>query len=350
MKPRPLSNPPNPYLNTQVDYLGEPPSVAVTYYEDHTREIIATNDSPDIGFSHSVNPYRGCVHACNYCFARRTHEYLGFGAGTDFDTRIAAKLHAPELLRAAFDKPSWKGDTLFFSGVTDCYQPLEASLRLTRGCLEVCAEYRNPVAIVTKSPLIERDLDVLRSLHERARVSVAISIPFWNKVHARAIEPWVATPERRVEAIRRLSTAGIEVGVLIAPIIPGLGDEDIPKILRASKGAGAHWAGHGVVRLPGPVAEVFEERLRAALPERADKVMNRIRELHHGKLNDPGFGERMRGHGHYAEAISALFRAAANKVGFVPREHRDWTEREEPPSPFRRPLKKGAQLSLFADD
>src|SRR5689334_6552095 len=195
VKPQAWSNPPNPFAPTALEYLEEDhPRAAVHVWDDTTRGILATNDSPDVGFDFSVNPYRGCMHACAYCYARPGHEYLGFGAGTDFDTRIVVKPRAAELLRAAFDKPSWKGETVVFSGVTDCFQPLEAKLKLTRACLEVCAEYKNPVGIITKAPLIERDLDVLKRLHQGAHLAVVVSIPFWDPETARAIEPYVATP------------------------------------------------------------------------------------------------------------------------------------------------------------
>ncbi|HVR61514.1 MAG TPA: radical SAM protein, partial [Polyangia bacterium] len=227
MKPIPLSNPPNPWASTDVVYLEGAPEVRLQVFEDHTRTILAKNDSPDVGFTWSVNPYRGCFHGCAYCYARPSHEYLGMGAGTDFDRKIVVKPEAPRLLRQAFEKKSWQGELVVFSGVTDCYQPLEASYRLTRGCLEVCAAYRNPVGIITKAPLIERDLDVLVALSERARVSVTLSIPFFDEDKARAIEPFVATPHRRLRTIEKLARAGIDVGVNIAPMIPGLGDEDL---------------------------------------------------------------------------------------------------------------------------
>ena len=228
-----------------------PPEVPVQVFEDHTKNILASNDSPDLGFKWSVNPYRGCMHACSYCYARPTHEYLSFGAGTDFDTKIVVKPDAPALLRAAFDRPSWRGEHVMFSGVTDCYQPLEASLMLTRGCLEVCVAYRNPCSVITKAPLIERDLDVLQELVRVARVHVNVSIPFWNPEKARAIEPYVATPLRRIRVIEALATAGIPVGVMVAPIIPGLNDGDIAEILTAARAAGATSAGHVLLRLPG---------------------------------------------------------------------------------------------------
>lgn len=340
MKPRPISNPPNPWMSTEIDYLGEPPPGKLEVFDDHSREIIAHNDSPDVGFTFSVNPYRGCMHACAYCYARPTHEYLSFGAGTDFETKITVKLRAAELLREAFERRSWKGDLVMFSGVTDCYQPLEASLRLTRQCLEVCAEYRNPVAIITKAPLIERDLDVLQSLARRSRVSVSVSIPFWNQEHARAIEPQVATPRRRIEVIRRLAQAGVPVGVSVAPIIPGLGDEDIGLILEAAKDAGASHAGYVLLRLPGSVKAVFSERLRLTLPERAERVLHRIRETRGGRLYDSRFGSRGRGEGLYADAIRGLFQATARRLGLL-------TSHQDQPTTFQRPEKANAQLQLL---
>src|SRR5437763_2754466 len=228
MLARPISNPPNPWLSTEVEYLDDVPPAKLEVYEDHTREILSHNDSPDVGFSWSVNPYRGCFHACAYCYSRPFHEYLGLGAGTDFDRKITVKPDAPRLLREAFERPSWKGELIVFSGVTDCYQPLEASYRLTRGCLEVCAEYRNPVGIITKAPLIERDIDVLTDLNTRAAVSVTVSIPIWDSEHAHAIEPYVATPRRRMKAIERLAAAGLHVGGNVAPVIPGPSDAGSP--------------------------------------------------------------------------------------------------------------------------
>jgi len=339
MRPRPVSNPPNPWSSTDVEWLGEPPTARLHVYADATREILSRNDSPDVGFTWSVNPYRGCGHACAYCYARPTHEYLGFGAGTDFETRIVAKLRAPELLRAAFERPSWQGETIAFSGATDCYQPLEASLRLTRRCLEVCAEYRNPIGIVTRSALVERDIDVIGQLAREGAASVTISIPILDKMCARAIEPGAAAPERRIETIARVSAAGIPVGVLVAPIIPGLNDEDIPRVLEAAAAAGARHAGWTLLRLPGSVKAVFEERLRAAMPARADRVLHRIRETRDGRLSDPRFGHRHRGSGTYAETIAALFQVAARRVR-LSEDARAGSGR----SPFRRPT---AQMSLL---
>ena len=338
MRPIPVSNPPNPWLSASVEWLGEPPAALPQVYADSTREVLSKNDSPDIGFTYSLNPYRGCGHACAYCYARPTHEYLGFGAGTDFETRIVAKLRAPELLRSTFDRPSWKGEVIAFSGATDPWQPLEASLRLTRGCLEVCAEYLNPVAVITKAPLVERDLDLLGALARVKAATACVSLPFLDAARARALEPWAASPDRRLRTVERMARAGIPVSVNVAPVIPGLNDEEIPRILEAARDAGATGAGWLLLRLPGSVKAVFEERLRAALPERAERVLHRIRETRRGRLYDAHFGTRGRGEGRYAEAIRSLFEASARKAGLF--------RREEAPSqtPFHRP---SAQLSLL---
>jgi DNA repair photolyase len=325
-----------------VEWL-EPAPARLEVYEDATRQILSSNDSPDVPFRWSVNPYRGCGHACAYCYARPTHEYLGFGAGTDFETRLTVKPRAAALLRAAFDRPSWKGELVAFSGNTDCYQPLEASWRLTRACLEVCAEYRNPVSIVTKAPLLERDLDLLVRLSAEARLSVTLSIPFLDPIQARALEPGVATPARRLQTVRRLSEAGVRCGVLIAPVIPGLNDEDLARLLTAAREAGATRAAWLLLKLPGSAAQVFEERLRATLPERAERVLHRIREVRGGALDDRRFGVRMRGVGPYAQAIDDLFRAAARRAGFV--DGADGREREQGPTTFRRSSR--GQLSLL---
>jgi DNA repair photolyase len=287
-----------------------------------------------------VNPYRGCFHSCAYCYARPTHEYLGLGAGTDFDRKITVKPDAARLLREAFERPSWKGELIVFSGVTDCYQPLEASYRLTRACLEVCAEYRNPVGIITKAPLIERDLDVLQDLNRAASASVTVSIPIWDREHAHAIEPYVATPQRRMKTIERLAAAGLDVGVNVAPVIPGLSDADIPQILEAAHAAGARRAGFVFLRLPGSVAQVFEERIRAALPLRAERILSRVREARGGKLYDARFGIRGLGQGNYAEAARALFENTARRLGLNQDFHGSAADS------FRRPG-RGRQLPLL---
>ncbi len=341
VKPTPVKNPPNPWASTAVEYLDEVPPARVELYDDSTRNVLAGNDSPDLGFRFSVNPYRGCNHGCAYCFARPSHEYLGFGAGTDFDTKLVVKRRAPELLRAAFEKPSWKGELVMFSGVTDCYQPVEASLRLTRGCLEVCAEYRNPVSIVTKAPLVERDLDVLARLNEVASVRVAVSVPIWDEATARALGPGVATPKRRIEAIRRLAAAGLPTAVMVAPIIPAVSDEGLAEVLEAARDAGATSAGYVLLRLPGSVKAVFEDRLRAALPLRAEKILHRLRETRGGRLYDSRYHVRGRGEGPYADAIADAFDATARRLGFAE------GAREPRPATFRRPERLRAQLSLL---
>lgn len=341
----PVQNPPNPWADAKVFYDdGEHPHAGLQVFEDHTRGILARNDSPDVGFEWSVNPYRGCFHACAYCYARPGHQYLSFGAGTDFERKIVVKPHAPELLREAFEKKSWKGDLVAFSGVTDCYQPLEATYKLTRGCLEVCAEYKNPVGIVTKSALVERDVDILETLTAGARVSVSISIPFWDPEKARAVEPYVATPQRRMHAVEKLAKRGIRVGVNVAPVIPGLGDEEIGDVLKAAKDAGASFASMIMLRLPGPVKEVFEERIRAALPLRAERILNRIREVRGGKLNDPRFGSRMSGEGVYADMVQRLFDQTAEKLGLA-----SYRRSSDEPTTFERPAlaSSGDQLALF---
>ena len=336
-----MANPPNPWASTGVEYLdGEAPKAALEVYEDRTRGILAHNDSPDVGFDWSVNPYRGCFHGCAYCYARPSHEYLSFGAGTDFDRKIVVKPEAPALLRDAFDAPRWKGELVCFSGVTDCYQPLEASYRLTRGCLEVCAEYRNPAAVISKAPLVERDIDLMQELSRVARFSIAVSVPFWNEAHSRAIEPFVTTPARRVRTIERLAKAGLDVGVMVAPIIPGLNDEDIGEVLRAAADAGATRAGMVLLRLPGPVKDVFEERLRAALPLRADKIVRRIQETRGGKMYDARFEVRGRGEGAYAGAIHALFTQTAARLGL----RTGMAPGVDEPTTFRRPR---GQMALF---
>ena len=341
---RPIDNPPNPFESVEREWLEEPPAVRLEVYEDRSRSILSENDSPDLSFRWSVNPYRGCLHACIYCYARPTHEYLGFGAGTDFESRIVVKPEAPALLRAAFLRPAWRGERVVFSGNTDCYQPLEAVWRLTRGCLEVCAEFRNPVGIITKSPLVRRDIDVLLQLHERASVRVSFSIPFADDATGRALEPQAPRATRRFEALRAVSSAGIPTGVSVSPLIPGLNDDDIPSILERARDAGATWASSMLVRLPGNVRGVFLERLKAALPERAQRVENRIREVRGGALYDSRYFERRKGHGVYWEMIEAQWRLHTRRLGLRQEE----IGVPEPPTTFRRPG-AAVQASLFPD-
>ena len=337
-----VENPPNPWLTHSVEWIGEPPAARIEVFEEtETRSIISSNDSPDVAFDHSINCYRGCLHGCTYCFSRPTHEYLGYGAGTDFERKIIAKVRAPELLRKELMKPSWKGDEIVFSFTSDPYIPLEANYKLTRRCLEVCAEFRNPVGIVTKSALIRRDVDVLQRLKQDASVGVFFSIPFADYDIARAVEPFAPSPNARFEAMKTLADAGIEVGIGIAPTIPGL-STDIPGLLQRAKDCGATKAFINMLRLPGSVAPYFEQRLREKLPTKADRVLNRIRDARGGKLNSSVFGERMRGQGQYWEAQHKLFEVYSKRLGF--NEHRVGSERHTRANTFRRPT---AQGSLF---
>lgn len=327
-----IENPPNPFESHFVEYFeGIEPPAKLEVYEDHTRTILSRNDSPDLGFRWSVNPYRGCFHACAYCYARPSHEYLGFGAGTDFETKIVVKPKAPQLLREAFLKPSWKGELVVFSGDTDCYQPLEASYELTRRCLKVCLEFGNPVGIITKSFLIVRDLSLLKALQDRTHLSVSVSIPFFNEKAARLIEPNAASVRKRFEAVRALAGAGLDVGILVAPIIPGLNDSDLPQILKEAKACGAKSAAPVLLRLPGSVKSFFLSRIRQRFPLQAEKILNRIREVRQGKLSNSNFGERHTGLGPYWENIEKLFRLWSEKLGLN-------QEVDFPPRPpFKRP-------------
>lgn len=345
LRPIPLRNPPNPFDRTLVEYFdGATPDAPLKLYEDATKTVLTSNDSPDVGFRYSLNPYRGCLHGCAYCYARPSHEYLGFGAGTDFERRILIKTRAPELLRRELDAPRWKGERVVLSGNTDPYQPLEASYRLTRQCLEVFSEYRNPVHVITKSPLVERDLELLSTMSSIARVGVSVSIPFWDESIARSMEPYVATPRRRIETIRRLHAAGIATTVNVAPVVPALGDRDMVRVLEAAAAAGAESAAMIMLRLPRAVRPVFEERLRSELPLAAERVLARTREVRRGKSNDPRFFSRMTGEGPYADSVIALFTATATRLGL--RTSAREADESAPPT-FRRPSDRGGQLRLF---
>lgn len=335
-------NPQNPYLTEHRELLGKPPVAEPEVYEDQSKSILSRNDSPDLGFRWSVNPYRGCFHACGYCYARPTHEYFGLGAGTDFERRIFVKPRAPRLLEGVFRHPSWKGERIMFSGVTDCYQPLEAAWQLTRNCLEVCLRYRNPVGIVTKSLLIRRDAALLAQLAREAEASVSLSIPFFDERIARAIEPGAPTIKRRFETMRLLAEAGVPVGIGVAPIIPGLNDQDIPRLLTEAKRCGAQFAFKTLLRLSGSVKAVFFHRLHEALPLQASKIEHRIREVRGGKLSDSRFGHRHHGEGEYWELIERVWDVWTRRLGFQDDED------EEPPklSTFRRPPRHTPQLEF----
>jgi len=321
--------------------VGEPPESKLEVFEEtETRQIITHNNSPDVSFDYSVNCYRGCIHGCTYCFSRPTHEYLGYGAGTDFERKIIAKVNAPTLLRKELLKPSWKGDEIVFSFTSDPYLPLEANYKLTRRCLEVCLEFKNPVGIVTKSALIRRDIDLLASLTREARLGVFFTIPFTDRDVSRAVEPYAPLPDARFHAMAELASAGITVGIGIAPVIPGL-SSDIPVLLQRAKDAGAKHAFINMLRLPGSVAPYFEQRLRERLPTKADRVFARIREARDGKLNSSEFGERMKGKGEYWAAIERLFKIHSERLGLNKSDGR----KSKKDTTFQRPQ---AQQTLFS--
>jgi DNA repair photolyase len=298
-----------------VDPDNPEPRPATHFYRDTTRKIIASNESPDVGFSFSVNPYRGCEHGCAYCFARPTHEWLGLSAGLDFETRIFVKEDAPELLRKELLSGSWKPEPIAMSGVTDAYQPVERRTKLTRRCLEVLAEFRNPVVIITKNHLVTRDADLLGALAEDGAAVVYLSVTTLEASLQRVLEPRAATPERRLDAIATLAAAGVPVGVLVAPVIPGLTDHELPAILKAAAAAGARSAGFVPLRLPHGLKDLFAAWLERHVPDQKEKVLNRVREMRGGKLNDPNFGTRMRGEGDYVEQLRALFHVTCRKTG-----------------------------------
>jgi DNA repair photolyase len=293
----------------------EDPGPGTVLMDDTASSLITRNDSPDIGFAASINPYRGCEHGCIYCYARPSHEYLGLSAGLDFESRILVKREAAQLLRAELARPQYAVEELAMSTVTDCYQPAERRLLLTRGCLAVLAELRHPVAVITKSQLVVRDADLLQELARVQAVSVTISLTTLSQELSLAMEPRAAVPAARLNAIRILAAAGIPVGVNLAPIIPGLTDHEIPALLRAAAGAGARFAGYTLVRLPHAVAGLFTTWLAEHRPLAQGRILGRIRQLRGGLLNDPRFGTRMRGEGVFAEQIGDLFQVARRRLG-----------------------------------
>lgn len=317
----------------------ESPSSATHFYRDHARSILTRNDSPDVGFEVSINPYRGCENGCAYCYARPTHEYLGFSAGLDFETKILVKEDAPALLRKELAAAKWQPKVVALSGVTDPYQPIERRLQLTRRCLEVFVEFRNPVGVVTKNHLVCRDTDLLSELAQHQAAAAFLSITTLDAELARRMEPRATQPAGRLAAINELAQAGVPVGVLVAPVIPGLNDHEIPSILDAAAKAGALGAGYVLLRLPYGLGPLFEQWLRQHYPERCDKVLSRLRDMRGGAINDPRFGSRMRGEGVLAEQIASLFTLGCRRAGIGNRFPRLST------SAFRRP--GGTQRLLF---
>lgn len=314
-------NPANRFEGVYTDYevdgeSGEKPRPDTRYYPDDTKNILSRNSSPDLSFEYGLNPYRGCEHGCVYCYARPTHEYLGFSAGLDFESRIMVKYDAPEKLRERFSSPRWKPETIMMSGVTDPYQPVERKLELTRRCLGVMAEFLNPVSVITKNHLVTRDLDHLSELAQAGAVHVTLSVTTLDRELGRIMEPRTSSPPRRLEAIRRLTEAGIPAGVNVAPVIPGLTDHELPAILEAAREAGAVRAGYIIVRLPHGVKDLFSEWLEQHMPERKEKVLNRLRDMRDGELNSSEFGKRFRGEGHFAKQVESLFRVHVKRLGY----------------------------------
>ena len=326
-------------LDDTADDISPATEIKTVYLKDSTRKIIAHNDSPDVGFEWSINPYRGCEHGCIYCYARPTHEWLGFSAGLDFETNIMVKSEAPELLRAELSSSKWKPAQISISGVTDCYQPVERKLELTRRCLEVLLDFRNPCGIITKSHLVTRDIDILKQLAELNLVGVYISVTTLNEEVHRVMEPRAATPKRRLDAIQQLSSAGIPVGAMIAPVVPGLTDHEIPAICNAVAAAGGRSVGYVPLRLPYGVKDLFEAWLTRHFPDRKSKILSRISDLRGGKLNDSNFHSRMQGEGVWAEQLKTVFELAKRRAGL------DQKSNELTTGLFRRP--NAHQPTLF---
>lgn len=315
-------NPPNRFeklhlepLEIELEEEEDVRPIRTVFFKDTSKSILAKNDSPDIPFTYSINPYRGCEHGCIYCYARPSHEYLGFSAGIDFETKIMVKEDAPKLLEETFQKKSWQPQMVCFSGDTDCYQPVERKLQLTRRCLDVFLKYRNPVGIITKNALITRDLDILKDLAALNLVITTISITSLDNELIRKMEPRTSAPYKRLETIEILATHGIPVGVNAAPIIPGLNDEEMPTILKEAAARGAKCAGYVMLRLPGAVEQLFLDWLQRELPDRASKIINRIKDVRGGKLSDSRWSIRMRGEGEIAKAIKQLFKLNCQKYG-----------------------------------
>jgi len=319
---------------------GTKPAPDTQLISDDTKSVISYNSSEDIGFNAAINPYRGCEHGCIYCYARPYHEYLGFSCGLDFESKIMVKYDAPELLRKELSAQKWKPQIIAMSGVTDVYQPIERKLLLSRRCLEVLAEFRNPVGIITKNHLITRDIDILKELNEYQCISVTISITTLDRELTQVMEPRTSRPNRRLEAIRKLAKAGIPVGVNIAPLIPGLTDHEVVNILEAAADAGAQHAGFIILRLPWQLKELFSDWLEQHFPDRKEKVLNRLRNMYGGKLYDADWKLRGRGEGNFAKQVSDLFKVHTKRLGMNQSKKVLSTEN------FRR--SSGFQLDMFS--
>lgn len=339
-------NPPNPYhsnlLDTEEDDgidipMDSPESTQI--FLEHPKKILNKITSPDLPMAYTLNPYQGCEHGCIYCYARNAHQYYGFSAGLDFEQKIIVKENAHELLKEALEAKSWKGETISFSGNTDCYQPLERKFEITRSCLKVCLEYSQSVGIITKNSLILRDLDILKAMASKNLVAVYITITTLDKDLRLTMEPRTATAQKRLDVLAKLSSAGIPCGVMIGPVIPGLNNHEIPQIMEKASAAGALSAGYNMVRLNGSIGVIFEDWIQTHYPDKADKVLNQIKACHAGKLNDSVYGRRMRGSGEIADSISQFFKLSKAK---------HFGDKKMPSvdkSVFKRP--RDNQLSLF---
>lgn len=337
-------NPPNRFERLHIEADPDCPpeerhDVRTEFFPDATESILTRNDSPDVSFAYGLNSYRGCEHGCAYCYARPYHEYLGWGSGLDFETKIMVKLRAPELLRRELSSPRWKPQPIGMSGVTDCYQPAERHFKLSRKCLEVLAEFRNPVGIVTKNHLVTRDVEILAELARHQCVAVYLTITTLDTELSGQLEPRASRPQHRLAAIRKLSEAGIPTGVMIAPVIPGLTEHELPAILEAAAAAGAKSAGYVVLRLPHAVKQIFSDWLERAEPTKKERVLSRVRDLRGGKLNVSEWGTRMKGEGIFAEQIHDMFKVAARRAGLNEEKVPLSTENFRPPG--------GRQLQLF---
>ncbi|MFD2245213.1 PA0069 family radical SAM protein [Pontibacter ruber] len=313
-------NPANPYLKQEyvadhIEGLDEPmlSNSKTEYFTENPKKIVNRIDSPDLGLSYSMNPYQGCEHGCIYCYARNTHQYWGYGAGLDFERKIIIKENAPEVLAAQLEHPKWQVMPIMLAGNTDCYQPIEAKKQLTRRMLEVLLQYRHPVSIITKNALILRDLDLLQELNKLDLVHVNISITTLDEKLRQKLEPRTASGAKRLQVVKQLTDAGIPVNVMVAPVIPGLNDYEIPEIIKRVAEAGASNAAYTIVRLNGNIGPIFEDWIRQAYPDRAEKVLSQIADCHGGSLNDSRFGVRMHGEGQFASTINKLFRMSRQK-------------------------------------
>ena len=328
-------------LENDPEYVASLSNRRIEYIEDDSKSIVATNNSPDLPFNFSLNPYRGCIHGCSYCYARPGHEYLGFNAGMDFETKIVVKKNAPQLFRKFLSRKARKCESISFSGVTDCYQPAERQFQLTRQCLEIALEFNQPIGIVTKNALIARDIDLLSQMASRKLVHALISITTLDAQLARDMEPRTSIPKARLRTVRELSEAGIPTGVLVAPIVPGLNEPEIPAILNAAAEHGAITAAFIMLRLPLTVEPVFKEWLQRTRPDQASAILNRISHVRDGSLNDSKFGRRMTGSGIFADQIRKLFQIHKSKNGL---------DRSMPSydcSAFKIPNYNGEQKTLF---